>query len=64
MTEFQKAVYAGMTSADRVLLFLEKHQELLEFARNMTDDDVQILKWLIDEENVKRACRRGKRCRK
>lgn len=62
MTEFQKAVYAGMTSADRVLLFLEKHQELLEFARNMTNNDVRLLKRLIDEETDKRIdCRRERK---
>lgn len=57
MTEFAKAVYEGMTSSDRVLLFLQKHQELLEFARIMTDNDVRLLKQLIDEETAKRARR-------
>ena len=57
MTEFAKAVYEGMTSSDRVLLFLQKHQELLEFARIMTDNDVRLLKQLIDEADAKRASR-------
>lgn len=61
MTEFAKAVYEGMTSSDRVLLFLLKHQELLEFADIMTNDDVRLLKRMIDEETEKRINRRGKR---
>ena len=43
MTDFAEKVYADMSSVDRVLLYMIKAQELLEFTKNMTDEDIQLL---------------------
>jgi len=44
MNDFTKQVYAEMSSVDRVLLYMAKAQELIEFAKVMTDEDIRLLK--------------------
>lgn len=44
MTPFEKQVYYDMQSTDRVLLWMIKCQELMEFSEMMTKEDILGLK--------------------
>ena len=48
VNDFAKKVYADMSSVDRVLLYMVKAQELIEFTKNMTDEDIRLLKKVFD----------------
>lgn len=49
MTDFERQIYADMKSVDRVLLLMIKANELIEFGEIMTDEDVELLKYVRDE---------------
>ena len=48
MTEFQKQVYADMKSIDRILLWMVKCQELIEFSSIMTKEDLEGIRKVCD----------------
>lgn len=48
MTEFQKQVYADMKSTDRILLWMAKCQELMEFSSIMTKEDIEGVRKVCD----------------
>lgn len=50
MTKFQRRAYAEMKSVDRVLLYLEKIDELMEFQKILTDQDLLLLKRYLNFE--------------
>lgn len=50
MTKFQRSAYAEMKSVDRVLLYLEKIDELMEFQKILTDQDLLLLKRYLNFE--------------
>ncbi|MEA5042217.1 MAG: hypothetical protein VB053_06695 [Oscillibacter ruminantium] len=50
MTKFQRSAYAEMKSVDRVLLYLEKIDELMEFQNILTDQDLLLLKRYLNFE--------------
>lgn len=50
MTKFQRRAYAEMKSVDRVLLYLEKIDELMEFQKILTDQDLLLLKRYLDSQ--------------
>lgn len=50
MTKFQRSAYAEMKSVDRVLLYLEKIDELMEFQKILTDQDLLLLKRYLDSQ--------------
>lgn len=48
MTDFQRQVYADMKSTDRILLWMVKIQELLEFSEVMTEQDMKGIRKVCD----------------
>lgn len=44
MTPFEKQVYYDMQSTDRVLLWMIKCQELMEFVDIMTEEDIRVVR--------------------
>lgn len=53
MTDIQKQIYSDMRSIDRVMLWLDKCQELIEFSKIMTEED------LIGIQKVYKCMERG-----
>ena len=54
MTEFEKQVYTDMSSADRILLWMMKCSEFMEFSEIMTEADIRGLHKVLsiaDEED-------------
>ena len=44
MTDLEKTIYQNMRPIDRVMTYLIKSDELIEFGRLMDDNDLQLLK--------------------
>lgn len=47
MSDFERQIYADMTSVDRVSLYMVKCMELIEFQKVMTEEDIQLLVKLV-----------------
>ena len=44
MTDLEKTIYQNMRPIDRVMTYLLKSDELIEFGRLMDDNDIRLLK--------------------
>jgi len=58
VTDFERQIYADMTSTDRILLYMKKCMDLIEFQKIMTEQDIKLLVKLVrhtDEEQPKEA---------
>ena len=40
MNEFERQVYADMKSTDRILIWMIKYMELVDFSNLLTDEDI------------------------
>lgn len=48
MTGFEKEAYADMKSTDRIILWMLKCKELMEFSEVMTEEDIQGIRKVCD----------------
>lgn len=56
MTDLERRIYADMAGIDRILLYLKKCEDLIEFHKIMTEEDIKLLVELVqhtDEEPPK-----------
>ena len=49
MDNWMKAVLADFRPVDRVLIYMMKAKELIELAKLMTDEDMRLLKSLVQK---------------
>lgn len=49
LTEFERQIYVDMKSADRVLLYMIKAHELIEYTQIMTHEDMKLLERVCKE---------------
>ena len=48
MNNFQRRIYTDMNSVDRILIWMTKYQEFMEFSRILTDQDIKNLYEICD----------------
>lgn len=53
MTEFEKQIYEDMNSTDRILLWMIKFENLMDFSKVLTEEDRKGICEIINEDQLK-----------
>lgn len=53
MTEFEKQIYEDMNSTDRILLWLIKFEDLMDFSKVLTEEDRKGICEIINKDQLK-----------
>lgn len=48
MTDLERRIYADMAGIDRILLYLKKCEDLIEFYKIMTEEDIKLLAGFVE----------------
>jgi hypothetical protein len=53
MTKFEKQIYEDMNSTDRILLWMIKFENLMDFSKVLTEEDRKGICEIINEDKLK-----------